>query len=131
MKEIKFRAWSGKQMLTMPMGGIYGMSRFFGFMDSAIGFSDQSGVFLMQYTGLKDKAGVEIYEGDILTYYAGWSHGDCIEGVPPQFIGYVIWDNEDAAWEIKQDDDVDLVANYCGKEVVGNIYENPELLEQP
>lgn len=72
---------------------------------------------LMQSTGLKDKNGVEIYEGDILkTRIGGY------EQVSP----YVVEDMRKLYFELKRDDSYYRIQE---TEVIGNIYENPELLE--
>ena len=69
----------------------------------------------MQYTGLKDKNGKEIYEGDILltnnqTYNYEVKFEDCSFGVQTKHYGFI-----------------NLIG--CGElEIIGNIYENPELL---
>ena len=60
MREIKFRAWDGQKMLDsqdLTQNGMYW---------DWLGKQD---VELMQYTGLKDSKGVEIYEDDIVKYY--------------------------------------------------------------
>ena len=82
-------------------------------------FEHYDDIVLMQYTGLKDKNGVEIYEGDIVTadtifrcIVKYWDEG---------FSGYVLTFGADG-WE-------GMLADYGGLEVIGNIYENPELLE--
>ncbi len=71
-----------------------------------------------QYTGLKDKNGAEIYDGDIL----GLSYGVYVA---------VGWNEKTAAFcAISKDEDKSdhsYGAEYC--EVFGNIYQNPELLE--
>ena len=70
-------------------------------------------VELMQFTGLLDKNGKEIYEGDILKYRGKLSFND------PPFV--VEWQNDDARWTEFYPSN-----NF---EVIGNIYENPELLK--
>lgn len=87
-----------------------------------IRFMKNENFHFMQYTGLKDKNGKEIYEGDILnmTY-----HGS-VYIVKPEIKGVIGFEN--AAF-IVGEDRVPLGRIGRSLEVIGNIYENPELLE--
>lgn len=74
---------------------------------------------LMQYTGLKDKNGKEIYEGDILK--------DEFERVD-----LVYWIESEARFTLRQKNrktEYFTVVSHLSEEVIGNIYENPELWE--
>ncbi len=76
---------------------------------------------LMQYTGLKDRNGVEIYEGDIV-------RGDGLRGT-----GEVVWNAWHGRWDVAktsqwlQADDDARDGLFVKAEVIGNAYENPEL----
>lgn len=81
---------------------------------------------LMQSTGLKDKNGKEIFEGDILA----------IETYEEILNVNIFWDRKHALFmfESKKYNEKDLLAelvedNTYPFEIAGNIYENPELLE--
>jgi len=137
-REIKFRAWDKKEKRMVVHGEFDSM---FYFAESAT--PDPYHV-LMQYTGLKDRNGVEIYEGDIFrvpndVYRMGREYGwkgkeDGIE--------LVYWDEECAAFlskdlfYLKQGIPIEQInGRYiwvlnmpAESEVIGNIYENPELL---
>ena len=78
-----------------------------------------------QYTGIKDKNGKEIYEGDIVELKV--SNGCC------EMTGIIIYDEYDLAFELK---DIDNQTQEClwyqeqELEVIGNIYDNSELLKE-
>lgn len=69
---------------------------------------------IMQYTGLKDKNGKEIYEGDIVDTENG--------------IYEVLWYGEGACFRFHILGSLESPLNYDDIKVIGNIYENPELL---
>lgn len=83
---------------------------------------------LMQYTGLKDKNGKEICEGDIVRLGGWWDACGSAGYEKPEVL--VEWDNENCGFNPFANYDSDCgvrhFANEC--EVIGNIYENPELL---
>lgn len=85
---------------------------------------EMSGGYIEQYTGLKDKNGKEIYEGDIISFenekaHAGvlWLDGKAMFGI--KWLGCGIEDEFDF-------DNWDICRGPI--EVIGNIHENPELL---
>jgi len=107
-REIKFRVWHPvlKQMLPNIQNHIGNDSWAFG------NLLKNGEVEVMQYTGLKDKNGVEIYEGDIIDY-------GCNRFKPVEFIDGCFCICKITAMPT-------LMTLY---NVVGNIYETPELLQ--
>ena len=114
MRELKFRAWNEwadrKEMIYFSI-------------DEPKAIENTAwNAEIMQYTGLKDKNGKEIYEGDILLYDSGsktsvfYKNGAFVRSYGNSNM-YLLYDSfiEDGC-----------LYNY---EVIGNIYENPELLE--
>lgn len=118
MREIKFRAWDGEIMhnvseLHFCMGPKLDGNglKFYG-PGVGQGWIDGESIHLMQYTGLKDKNGKEIFEGDII---------QCKHGIK----GKVYWAENWAMWAVCGES---LMRNADG-EIIGNIYENPELVQ--
>lgn len=114
---IKFRAWQDNQMLTSPISSNYGLARFFGLL-----YEDAP---VMQFTGLQDVNGKDIWEGDYVLVK------DCR-------ISEVIFHQEAGCWDLRLRNSlsslpIGAVSPSSWKfhaEVVGNIYQDPELLEQ-
>ena len=137
MREIKFRVWDGKRMFVEQL---YSEGYWYDIQWPA---NIQQGTYLMQYTGLKDKNGKEIYEGDVIrvgdnVYQICWY---AMEGrlMPFTIFGTPIrdwnWlDNGKAIyWHDVEDrgDEAEVDRRKrCSQyvEVIGDIYENPELL---
>lgn len=124
-REIKFRAWHKNLKKMFKIGQITLEKGTWNFEPNDRDFIGMSIPFqpsfvLMQYTGLHDKNGKEIYEGDILkVYYKGMSE-----------VGYVEYDNKYCEYKIIINTDKDYFSLWksIDLEKIGNKYDNPELL---
>lgn len=132
MREIKFRAWDKihKYMEFFELGHLYWRGEDTG----DYGFPDETDV-VMQYTGLKDKNGKEIYEGDVVKYEKESMIDDKITecfGVVEMLEypdGEAFYDQKHLGWCATGKEGTKTlpdVAEYS--EVIGNIYENPNLI---
>lgn len=110
MREFKFRAWhkGAKQMLQ---------NRDQGYQGEVFKWAHEGQpVEIMQFTGLHDKNGKDIYEGDIL-------QDDC------ESLCSVVWENSSAQFLVEFEDETqEIDSPHTWAEIVGNIYENLELL---
>lgn len=148
MREIKFRAW-----VPEAESFIY-TDDFTGVVDNQTillwGYGDWRKLkveCVQQFTGLKDKNGKEIYEGDILLLHQFLFDGHEFEN---ELIGEVVYDQETCSFALRNIRNADVkkymgykVHEDCGNipifnfyglheesfEKLGDIYENPELLE--
>jgi len=141
-REIKFRAWAKDEHLMLSMSALQ--------TKSLCQLLTDDRLILMQYTGLKDKNGKEIYEGDICrinTQGAFPPYGNpdseeltdiatlAVEWWNGQFVfnanRYKYLDNGgddyiNFGWWVRSNDHKTSLKQI---EVIGNLYENPELLE--
>ncbi len=113
MREIKFRFWSPKSKL---MKTVFYISSTFGVVYE-LSLEARKDAILMQYTNIKDKNGKEIYEGDLFKPDS-LVIPNCLE---------VKFDKSSASFEPFGNSEYAYVSNLG--EVIGNIYENPELLK--
>jgi uncharacterized phage protein (TIGR01671 family) len=149
-REIKFRAWDKEERMMLhddfsvsPKGNLF-------FWDVvAQSYSDikpSTEAILMQFTGLHDKNGKEIYEGDIVkgvVEFPQLTTMDTDDNSNFKMAGIVFYDHHGFQLKVIQhlcDEDREGMVNYFSFigndgevfdhiEVIGNIYENPELLK--
>lgn len=128
----KFRAWDvhEKKMFTNDQliiwnGNVYANDNSKLNVDNLKGWNiDEK--YLMQSTGLKDKNGSEIFEGDIVVAMSQGvkAIGEVKRRIDGYWLMYPAWQHGEF-WHIVKNVDT----GETGVEIIGNIYENPELLE--
>ena len=135
-REIEFRAWLKKEKRMIDVLSIEFDAKLIVFYKQDEEYEDVirttfapfDQIELIQYTGIKDKNGVEIYEGDILKHFKGniyiveFHNGafkllryNPYKGIPIAYYSFNTFYD---------------MGNMNELEVIGNIYENPELLEK-
>ena len=122
MRTIKFRAWD---KVNKKMIGGFGIDSTFGYAfikDFDLGEEYILECEIMQFTGLTDKNGKEIYEGDIVVgiHYEDFDTGIGINTLSEECKPFEVkWDENVYGWNLYGSDDF---------RVIGNIYEIPNLL---
>ena len=139
MDKIKFRAWLKREKIMVRVMEINFPEHYIAAHDERGGFYSKRGlgcVIMMQFTGLKDNHGKEIYEGDIVrtadgsllaTIKIGEYYPEpvkyCCElcGIKKHTVHCLHAYDKDGEY---------LIEDNKSLEIIGNIYENPELLEE-
>ena len=115
MREIKFRAWDTTQPISEMLGWEIVRSNFWWYIDD-------DGIIMMQYTWLKDRNGVEIYEGDIvIDKNKHWKVFTIEYRIDREYVGYLPvekWVNT-----------LSTFVSWYNIEVIGNMYQNPEITQ--
>ncbi len=149
---IKFRMWTGRTMLY-DVSSVYECLKQQKGFDEGYKLGQQVGVIpydhhadgslFLEFIGLNDKNGQDIYEGDVISdldnfgCITGWGGGE-YDDFPDKKL--IVWDGTDATFKLEF-----LNEKYHGRgvsgfslckgnaisrfEVIGNIYQNPELLK--
>lgn len=124
MREIKFRAWDDENNCMVKVSKLHLGKKMMVEHDKSEWNWYTRETPIMQFTGLTDKNGKEIYEGDIVTYGAwdvdideDWRHSPAL----------VEYKDEKTAFYLTKSCNIHL-AGLRELEVLGNIYENPELI---
>jgi len=121
MREIKFRAWDYTSQIMSYSDEEKSLEAFF-----ASHNKDYDDVVFMQFTGLKDNRGCEIYEGDVVksqdclyedvgTYQIKWADEECGFWLLDEMLHCGLSVGEVASLHL---------------EIIGNVFENPELIEE-
>jgi uncharacterized phage protein (TIGR01671 family) len=148
MRSIKFRAWDKERKeMCLPLGLSFLFETENGIRAEVPETNKESqelfrdifpeNLELMQFTGLKDKNGNGVYEGDIVKAHEVIPSTNelqrqiqGVDAVQLDFIGQVEWDNEGADYQVTDGKIIrGLGMERQVLEIIGNVYENPDLLQ--
>ena len=127
MREFKMKAWLKKENKMVSIIGIDLNYQYIRYSDDGNLFKDDykiaefKDIELLQFTGAKGKAGQEVYEADVIKFNDGIN----------DIYGLISYDDEDAVYCVSYENVTEHLSNMAGDfEIVGNIFENPDLHEQ-
>ena len=127
MKEFKIKAWLKKEKKMVAIIGIDLNYQYIRYTDDGNLFKDDykiaefKDIELLQFTGAKDKVGQELYEADVILF------NDGIDDI----YGLISYDDDDGTYRVSYENITEPLSDREGDfEIVGNIFENPDLYEQ-
>ena len=127
MKEFKMKAWLKREKKMVAIIGIDFNYEYIRYTEDSNLFNENyktaefKDIELLQFTGLKDNGGQELYEADVIKF------NDGIDDI----YGLISYDDEDAVYCVSYENVTEHLSNMAGDfEIVGNIFENPNLHEQ-
>lgn len=127
MKEFKMKAWLKKEKKMVAIIGIdfnYEYIRYTeddNLFNSDYKTAEFKDIELLQFSGVKDNGGQELYEADVIKF------NDGIDDI----YGLISYDDEDGTYRVSYENITEHLSDREGDfEIVGNIFENPDLHEQ-
>ena len=127
MKKLKIKAWLKKEKKMVSIIGIDFNYEYIRYTEDGNLFNENyktaafKDIELLQFSGAKDKAGQELYEADVIKF------NDGIDDI----YGLISYDDEDGTYRVSYENITEHLSDLEGDfEIVGNIFENPDLHEQ-